>query len=440
MQRLRDLWQHVIDLASIPRLSREETCQLTSCVAAARQGMLSPEQAAQAKRRLIEGHLWLAVALVKRSGAPLRSLSPLDLVQQGNLGLVRALDRFDFASGGNFTAYASTTIYYAILNALPMENTIRLSQGLTWRNRTDERVEELRAPQPLSLDAMHGEEDCAFADLLAAPPFILPDQAAEAEEEGQQQAKRARVEALLARLTPREQQVLRLRYGLDEADGCYHAPAAIARQLDVTTRLCAIWNEVPCGSCVLCKTRMARERASSRRTGEQPRLALPRSRKNGGRSRASASKPPVPHLRRKASRLACAHLLARRMSITRLSGRLCASFRADRAANKNAWRSPVPQSKPRVPPSRWRGGCRLLEALPSHRQAEAAFSSQGRACPPRESDSTGTAAGGVYAPACAGQEDDEGSLRREARVSTDAAGAFLRALRAGEANPDPPSI
>src|SRR5260221_3700075 len=229
MQHLRDLRQYVPDLNSIPRLAHEETRHLTSRLAAARQGTLSPEQAAQAKHWLIEGHLWLAIALVKRSGARLCTLSPLDLVQQGNLGLLRALDRFDFAAGGNFTAYASTTIHYAILDALPMENTIRLSQYLTWRNRTDERVEALRALQPLSLDALHGEEDCAFVGLLAAPPFVLPDSAAQAEE--RHRAKRAQVEALLARLTSRERQILRLRYGLDEADGRCHAPTAIARQL-----------------------------------------------------------------------------------------------------------------------------------------------------------------------------------------------------------------
>ena len=75
--------------------------------------------------------------------------------------LFRALDRFDFASGGNFTAYAAATIRYAILDALPMEDTIRVSYDLSWRNRTDERIEALRAFQPLSLDALHGEEDCA---------------------------------------------------------------------------------------------------------------------------------------------------------------------------------------------------------------------------------------------------------------------------------------
>jgi RNA polymerase primary sigma factor len=230
VQHLSDLRQYVTDIASIPRLSSEEVHQLTSSLSAAQQGTRSPGLSAQAKQRLIEGYLWLVVSLVKRSPARLCTLSPLDLVQEGTFGLFRALERFDFASGGNFTAYASTTIRYAILDALPMEDTIRLSQDLTWRNRTDERVEALRALQPLSLDAMHGEEDCALTDLLAAPPFVLLEPEAEAEEQ-RQQAKRAQVEALLSRLTVREQQILRLHYGLDEEDGRCQAPAAIARQL-----------------------------------------------------------------------------------------------------------------------------------------------------------------------------------------------------------------
>ncbi len=232
MQHLNELRQYIIDLNTIPRLSREEVRHLISQLVAARQGRLSLEQAAQVKRRLIEGHLWLPVTLVRRSSARVRSLSPLDLVQQGNLGLLRALDRFDAATSGNFTAYASTTIYYAILDALPMENTIRVSDDLTWRNCTDERLEELRALQPLSLDALHGEaEDCTFAETLDAPPLVLPDPTAAAAEEQRQQARRTQVEALLSQLTEREQQVLRLRYGLDEADGRCLGPTAIARQL-----------------------------------------------------------------------------------------------------------------------------------------------------------------------------------------------------------------
>src|SRR5947209_6879892 len=116
MQRLRDLQQYATNISLLPLLSREEARHLTFPLAAAQQGALSPEQAAQAKQRLIGEHLWLAVSLVKRSDARLCTLSPLDLVQQGNLGLLRVCDRFDSA------AYASKTIYFAILDAMPMEN------------------------------------------------------------------------------------------------------------------------------------------------------------------------------------------------------------------------------------------------------------------------------------------------------------------------------
>ena len=78
VQHLRDLRQYVTDLNSIPRLSREEVRQLTSSIATVQQESPSSDLVAQAKQRLIEGHLWLAVALVKRSGARLCILSPLD--------------------------------------------------------------------------------------------------------------------------------------------------------------------------------------------------------------------------------------------------------------------------------------------------------------------------------------------------------------------------
>src|SRR6266567_1804065 len=130
MQHLSDLRQYIADIASIPRVSYEEAHHLASRLAAARQGALSSDLAEQARHRLLEGYLWLAVSLVKRSGARLCTLSPLDLVQEGTLGLWRALDRFDFASGSNFSAYASKTIHYTILDALPMEDTIQVSRVL----------------------------------------------------------------------------------------------------------------------------------------------------------------------------------------------------------------------------------------------------------------------------------------------------------------------
>jgi len=451
IQHLRDLRQYVTDLASIPRLSCEETRHLLSRMAAARQGVLSPEQAAQAKQRLIEGHLWLAVALVKRSGARLRSLSPLDLVQQGNLGLLRACDRFDFASGGNFTAYASTTIHYAILDALPMENTIRLSQGLTWRNRTDERVEALRALQPLSLDAMHGEEDCAFVDRLSAPPFVLPDPSAEAEEEERQQAKRARVEALLARLTPREQQVLRLRYGLDEADRRAHAPSAIARQLGFD---CSTVCNLERGA--LQKLRVSGDpeagQACHPRTGRRP--ASPRS----PQEQAERRQEQVQRLE-----AACAELGAQGVPINVRS--LARTSHVDKKVIGPFVRLYWDQQGSEQ--ERLEAACAALEAegLPvtmarlcsrAHvgSKAAAAFlkhyhptvrpkpRAAARAKPTRPAKATPQERlQAAYTRLLArGEKMTRARLRQEARVGTDAAGAFLRALRAGKANPGLPSI
>jgi RNA polymerase sigma factor (sigma-70 family) len=440
MQRLRDLRQYVTDLASIPRLSPEEIRQLTSHLAAARQGALSPEQAAQAKQRLIEGHLWLAVALVKRSGARLCTLSPLDLVQQGNLGLLRAFDRFDFASGGNFTAYASTTIRYAILDALPMEDTIRLTHALTWRNRTDERVEALRALQPLSLDAAYGDEDCAFVGLLAAPPLVLPDPA---EEEEQHQAKRAKVEALLARLTPREQQILRLRYGLDEADGRCHAPAAMARQLglDCSTvcnlergalqRLRAL--EDPEAE-QACHPRTCRRLPSPRSPQEQfQRLeaacaelvaqGVPICVRTLARTSHVDKKVIGPFVRlywdqqgseQERLEVACAELEAEGVPVTmaRLCSRAHVGSRAAAAFLKNYHPAVRPKQRP-------------VAKAKSARPAKAS---------PQERLQT------AYTRLVAqGEQVTRARLQREAGVSTDAAGAFLRAQRAGEADPDLPS-
>lgn len=434
MQRLHELRQYIIDLNAIPRLSREEVHELTSRLAAARQGRLSPEWEAQAKRRLIEGHLWLPVTLVRRSGARLRSLSPLDLVQQGNLGLLCALDRFDCAAGGNFTAYASTTIYYAILDALPMQNTIRVSYDLTWRNCTDERLEELRALQPLSLDAQHGEaEDCSFAETLEAPPLVLPDPAAEAAEEQRQQARRAQVETLLSRLTPREQQVLRLRYGLDEADGRCHAPAAIARQLGLDSS--TVYH--------LEQRALRKLRTLARSHGEEVHQQQAQRRQE--------------QLQRLAA--ACAELEKQNISISVKA--LARQSHVDKAAVRpfvrDYWNQHGSEQE------RLEAACAVLETegLPvtmanlcsrAHvgSRAAAAFlknyhpvvrpprpTSKARSTRPAKASPQERLQAAYTRLLAHGEKVTKARLRQEARVSTDAAGAFLRARRSAEASTTP---
>ncbi len=436
MQHLRDLRQYVTDLASIPRLSHEETRDLISRLAAARQESLSPELAAQAKHRLIEGHLWLAVSLVKRSSARLCTLSPLDLVQEGNLGLLRAFDRFDFASGGTFTAYASTTIHYAILDALPMEDTIRLTHDLSWRNRTDERVEALRALQPLSLDAARGDEDCAFVDLLAAPPLVLPDPA----EEERHQAKRAQVEALLARLTPREQQILRLRYGLDEADGRAHTLTAIARHLGLD----------PSTVCTLERGALQKLRAPQHPEGEQAHHP-------GTHRRPASPRPPQEQSQRLEA--ACAELLTQGIPISVRA--LAHLAHVDKAVIQPFVRQYWEQQGSEQ--ERLTTACAELEAegIPvtmarlcsrahvGSRAAAAFLKDYHPAVRPKQRSSVKPARPAKASPqarlseaythlAAQGEQITRARLRQEAGVSTDAAGAFLRAQRAGDADPDLP--
>ena len=434
MQRLHELRQYLSDLNTIPRLSREEVHELISRLAAARQGRLPPEQAAQVKQRLIEGHLWLPVTLVRRSGARLRSLSPLDLVQQGNLGLLRALDRFDCASGGNFTAYASTTIYYTILDALPTENTIRVSYDLTWRNCTNERIEQLRALQPLSLDALHGEaEDCTFAETLEAPPLVLPDLAAAAAEEQRQRARRTEVEALLSWLTEREQQVLRLRYGLDEADGRCHAPAAVARQLGLDSSTVYHVEQRALHklrALARSKGEEARQQQADRRQEQLQRLAAACAElERQGLAITVKALARQAHVDKAVIRpfvrdywnqhgseqerleAACAALEAEGLPVTmaHLCSRAHVGSRAAAAFLKDY--HPVARPKPR--PANKGKLARPAKASPQERLSEA------------------------YRRLVAqGEPVSRARLRKEAGVSTDAASAFLRMQRTGDATPN----
>jgi RNA polymerase sigma factor (sigma-70 family) len=377
VQYLSDLQQYVADIASIPCVSREEAYQLTAYLSAVRQGMFSPDMATQAKQRLIEGHLWLVVSLVKRSPARLCTLSPLDLVQEGTLGLLRAIERFDFAQAGNFTAYAATTIRYAILEALPMEDSIAVSRDLFWRNHTDEGVAALRALQPVSLDAAYVEDGDHLADVTPAPSLVLPDPTTK-EEDQQHQAKRAQVEALLARLTPREQQVLRLRYGLDAADGRAHTLTATAQQLSLA-----------------CSTVCHLERRALQKL----------------RALADPEAEQTDRRQEQVQRLeaACAALEAEGLPVTmaRLCSRAHVGSKAAAAFLKDY--HPVARPKPRraVKPAR------PAKALAQERLATAFAHLSAR-----------------------GEKVTEVRLRQAAGVGTDAAGAFLRAHRAGGARPD----
>ncbi|GMA52167.1 RNA polymerase sigma factor SigA [Alicyclobacillus contaminans] len=219
------------EIGRVPLLSATEEIELAKRI---------EEGDEEAKRRLAEANLRLVVSIAKRYVG--RGMLFLDLIQEGNLGLIKAVEKFDYRKGYKFSTYATWWIRQAITRAIAdqartiripvhmvetINKLIRISRQLLQElgreptaeeiaaemDLSPEKVREIQkiAQEPVSLETPIGEEDDShLGDFIPDDDALAPADAAAYE------LLKEQLEDVLDTLTEREENVLRLRFGLDD--------------------------------------------------------------------------------------------------------------------------------------------------------------------------------------------------------------------------------
>ena len=235
------------EIGRVPLLTPEEEQRLARRVAAGDEA---------ARQKMIEANLRLVVAVAKRYAG--RGMLLLDLIQEGNMGLLKAVEKFDYTKGYKFSTYATWWIRQSITRAIAdqartiripvhmvetINKVIRVSRQLLQELGHDPSPEEIAeemgmsvekvreilkiAQEPVSLETPIGEEeDSHLGD------FIPDEDASEPSEAASFTLLKEQLVEVLSTLTPREEQVLKLRFGI--ADGRTRTLEEVGKQFHVT--------------------------------------------------------------------------------------------------------------------------------------------------------------------------------------------------------------
>jgi RNA polymerase primary sigma factor len=237
------------EIGRVPLLSTEEEVELAK---------RKERGDRQAEKKLIEANLRLVVSIAKKfAGA--KGLSLLDLIQEGNIGLFRAVEKFEYRKGYKFSTYATWWIRQAITRALADQSrTIRIPVHMVETINKFQQVERRlvqdlgREPLPeeiaaemneeldkikyimkisqetISINTAVGDEDedSVLEDFIEDVKNVAPDRAAALK------LLKDYVKAIVANLAPREQKILEMRFGL--TDGVAHTLEEVGQEFDVT--------------------------------------------------------------------------------------------------------------------------------------------------------------------------------------------------------------
>ena len=235
------------EIGRVPLLSSDEEIKLAVKIS---------EGDEYAKQRLTEANLRLVVSIAKKYVG--RGMYFLDLIQEGNVGLIKAVDKFDYQKGFKFSTYATWWIRQAITRAIADQaRTIRIpvhmvetinrlkkvQSQLLHENGVEpseeliaekmdlpvERVREIMrvAQEPVSMETPIGpEEDSRLMDFIRDEDALAPDEAA------LKTITNEDIDGVLRTLTPREESVIRLRFGLQ--DGRCHTLEEVGSEFNVT--------------------------------------------------------------------------------------------------------------------------------------------------------------------------------------------------------------